>query len=309
MPAYNAEKYIRASIDSVLNQTCRDWELLVVNDGSVDHTAQLVEEYSFDKRIKLFTQVNKRLGGARNTGIRNASGRWIAFLDADDLWAPEKLKKQLAFAEENPEVSVIFTDGYIFFGDDLTHLTPYPVRTGYFPAIEMYRLEYEFNNIPVLSVIVKKDLIDQIGLQEEHPFFLGCEDWDYWLRMARSGATFYGMSDRLFYYRRHNNNMSGNQLGMDLARAAAYLKNFDASVFDNKQKQRIFFPFIDYIAVQLAATRPDAAMYLYAELNKLGGDWHTHLNGTISSVLSRRSGWLIKSINRLYTIGNRLFRQ
>src|SRR5215467_11570142 len=96
MPAYNAEKYIADSIRSVLAQTYTDWELIVVVDGSTDNTASLVQQFvTRDSRIKYFFQENGRLGKARNTGIKNASGSLIAFLDSDDLWLETKLELQL----------------------------------------------------------------------------------------------------------------------------------------------------------------------------------------------------------------------
>src|SRR5919106_5413407 len=92
MPAYNAEKYIAGSIRSVIVQTYSDWELIVVDDGSTDSTATVVQEFvARDPRIKYIFQENGRLGKARNTGIRNSSGPLIAFLDSDDLWVPIKL--------------------------------------------------------------------------------------------------------------------------------------------------------------------------------------------------------------------------
>src|ERR1700744_5385897 len=93
MPAYNAENFIGSAIESVLDQTYLNWELIVVNDGSTDQTAAIVETFAAsDKRIKCISQPNMRQGAARNTGIKNSRGDLIAFLDADDLWLPGKLE-------------------------------------------------------------------------------------------------------------------------------------------------------------------------------------------------------------------------
>ena len=103
MPAYNAEKYISESIDSVLAQSYQNWELLITDDRSSDNTQRIVEDYCInDKRIKLF--INKENGGAgvaRNNSIKEANGRFIAFLDSDDQWLPEKLNKQITFMLKN----------------------------------------------------------------------------------------------------------------------------------------------------------------------------------------------------------------
>jgi len=103
MPSYNSSEYITESIESVINQSYQNWELLITDDCSNDNTQKIVKEYCItDKRIKLF--INKENGGAgvaRNNSIENASGRFIAFLDADDQWLPEKLTKQIAFMLKN----------------------------------------------------------------------------------------------------------------------------------------------------------------------------------------------------------------
>src|SRR6185312_8177163 len=261
MPAYNAGKFIEDSIRSVLNQTYHNWELLIVNDGSTDNTRAIAEEYSKrDKRIKVINQENKRLAAARNTGIKNSTGEWIAFLDSDDIWATSKLEKQVKASGKLLNIDVFYTDGWIFKNEDLTNLTPYPTNTGQFTANEMYLLEYNGNCIPVLSVMAKRDIIDKIGFSEEDIFFNGCEDWDCWLRMARAGANFYGLDEKLFYYRQHDNNMSNNYLGMRLARAAVYIKNFDAGILSAEQGYKILRPLIIPLLADLviAGRRSDA---------------------------------------------------
>ena len=102
MPSYNTAKYIADSINSVINQTYKNWELIIVDDCSNDNTDEIVSEFLKDKRIKYFK--NEKNSGAaisRNKALREAKGRWIAFLDSDDLWVPEKLEKQIKFMEEN----------------------------------------------------------------------------------------------------------------------------------------------------------------------------------------------------------------
>ena len=110
MPAYNAEKYIQQSMESVMHQTYQHWELIIVDDGSIDNTAQIINEFtSCHSRIKYFYQSNGKQGKARNTGIKNAAGELIAFLDADDVWFPAKLKQQLHFMKES-KADLVFND-------------------------------------------------------------------------------------------------------------------------------------------------------------------------------------------------------
>ena len=242
MPAYNSEQFIAASIQSVLMQTYHNWELLIINDGSSDNTQQIAELYSSnDSRIKVLNQENKKQAAARNNGILHAQGVWIAFLDADDLWEPDKLSKQIQASIDFPTVNVFYTDGWIFKGEDFSNLEPYPTTTGKLIEFkDMYAMQYESNYIPILSVLVKRTLVDEIGLQDERKMFSGCEDWDYWLRMIRAGASFYGLPERLFYYRRHNNNVSGNILNMIMARTAVFIKNFELDYFVNGSPTSFF---------------------------------------------------------------------
>lgn len=102
MPSYNTANYISESINSVIKQTYKNWELIIVDDCSNDNTDEVVNSFLKDERIKYFK--NERNSGAaisRNKALREAKGRWIAFLDSDDLWVPEKLKKQISFMEKN----------------------------------------------------------------------------------------------------------------------------------------------------------------------------------------------------------------
>ncbi len=240
MPAFNAEKYIEEAISSVIDQTYINWELLVINDGSTDNTAHIVKKFTVaDKRIKLISQENKRLGAARNTGIINAGGSWIAFLDADDLWVPAKLEKQLLVAAVEPGAGVIFSDGFTFYNDSVTTVAPYGTVSGLFTSGAIYKLEYQGNYIPVLSALVKKSHIDEIGLQDENPYIYGCEDWDYWFRLAIAGVSFYGMEEKLFYYRRHSSNMSNDSSLMNLAKATVFIKNFKRELLSREEINKI----------------------------------------------------------------------
>ena len=250
MAAYNAERYITESVNTVLAQTYPHWELIIVNDGSTDSTPAIAQEYSeSDSRIMVLTQPNQGLGPARNAGIRQAKGDWLVFLDADDLWDPKILEKQISVSERYPDVDVIFTDGWIFNNDDLNETRPYPTISGYFSAEEMYRLEYETNYIPVQTAMVSRKMVRKIGLQQV--IVRCCEDWDYWLRVARAGGNFYGIDEKLFYYRRHDSNMSNNVLQMLYAKLSVLIWNFDPARFKPGETQKIFLPLLYSIAASL----------------------------------------------------------
>ncbi|MXV17461.1 glycosyltransferase [Hufsiella ginkgonis] len=298
MPAYNAAAFIESAIESVIRQSWPNWELLIINDGSTDETAAIATRYaSADARVKLITQENKRLGGARNTGLRAAAGQWIAFLDADDLWVPVKLGRQLEAGRLHPEADVIYSGGWTFYNGDINNCEPYPTIAGLFGAAEMYRLQYQWNYIPVLSVIFKRELLQRIGLQEE--VIQCCEDWDYWLRMARAGACFLGMEDRLFYYRRHDSNMSGNQLNMRLAQASIFLKNFDPAAFSGAACRQIFEPLIHPLIIDLlAAGRKQDAVYIYTRQQETFPSAVNFIHYRLITLIGKRWYPLVTAVSR-----------
>lgn len=204
MPAYNAERYIADSIRSVLDQTYQSWELVMVDDGSTDGTAEIVRRLAAgDSRIKYVFQENGRLGKARNRGVANSKGTLIAFLDSDDLWLKDKLDLQVQTLEAT-NADVIYSDGFIFQGDDPAIATKtFPIVRGRVEGVEMLNLLLVRNSVPVLSVLMRRETFDEAGPFEESPPYHGCEDYDLWLKAARRGAVFYGMGENLVRYRRH----------------------------------------------------------------------------------------------------------
>ncbi len=204
MPAYNSGRYIAESVASVRAQTYAAWECIVVDDGSTDDTAavvkRLVEE---DGRVRYVARPNGGQAAARNTGLREARGDIVAFLDSDDLWLPEKLEAQLAVLDERG-VDLVYTDGYIF-SDDGTELREerFHILPGEARGTEMFRTLFASNRIGTLSVLMRRSALDAVGLFDEDRAYQNCEDYDLWLRLARRGASFYGMTEKLVRYRRH----------------------------------------------------------------------------------------------------------
>ena len=107
IPIYRVEKYIAATVESVLAQTYKNFELLIVDDGSPDKSVEICQQFT-DSRIRIIRQENRGVAAARNTGIRHAKGDYLAFLDADDIWLPEKLEKHVEHLNNSPTVGVSF---------------------------------------------------------------------------------------------------------------------------------------------------------------------------------------------------------
>lgn len=164
VPAYNASPYIQETLDSILNQTFQEFEIIVVDDGSTDDTVEIVNRYaSKDSRIRLVQQKNEGSSKARNTGIALAKYDWIAPVDSDDVLLPQRFEKQLAAAKKYPQV--------IGWGTYATRITlegrPYSVQeTGPTTIEEFNRMRYETGEIvvmPASSVLLRKEFVQKVG--------------------------------------------------------------------------------------------------------------------------------------------------
>ena len=253
MPAYNGERYIADSIRSLLAQTYDNWELIVVDDGSTDRTGEIVREMAaHEPRIKYVYQANGRLGKARNTGILNSRGPLIAFLDQDDLWAPQKLELQVA-VQQTLKGGVVFTGGYFFFGDDTTDETkPLPIVPGRLAGHDLIDRLLRFNFMPVMSVMMERQSFDEVGPFEEGEPYHGCEDYDLWLKLAKHGAVFFGMEEKLVRYRRHPTAMSHKQSDVlkPMLRIVSRHIN-EGGMSEDEKKQRIRQLYRELIAALL----------------------------------------------------------
>lgn len=241
MPAYNGERFIAQSILSVLAQTYRGLELIVIDDGSTDRTADIVREFQkTDNRIRYIRQKNSGQAAARNTGIRDSQGDLIAFLDQDDLWLEQKLEVQIKAIDE-AGVDVVFSSGDIFSEEDVPcEFVSFPGMAGKYQGREMFRLLFIYNRIPVLTAIVRKEALSKSSLLDEDLRYQGADDYDLWLRMAAGGATFLGLADKLVRYRVHRDQASGSMIRM-LEAELAVLRKHESNILLNQQdKSRRF---------------------------------------------------------------------
>lgn len=204
MPAYNCEKYVVEAINSVLAQTYRNWELLVLDDGSKDNTLLIIEEFSQkDSRIKaLPNRRNMGVSATRNRGIELASGNWIAFLDSDDKWEPEKLEKQFEIVEKK-------SAEFLFTGASYINEEGEPYK-GIFEVPEKvtYKKLRNQNVISCSSVLVKKKYFQNIKMERDEMH----EDYAVWLRILKTGVTAFGVNEPLLIYRISKNSKSGNKI-------------------------------------------------------------------------------------------------
>ena len=214
VPAYNASRYIRETLESVLGQTYSSFEVIVVDDGSTDDTPAIVADYlRRDSRIRLVSQPTCGVGAARNRGIAEASGEFIAPLDADNIWYPEKLAKQVGSLERHGEewgVGYCWSKSIKQRGEAFVPLTHWPIRGKAFYAL-IYRNIIGNASVPLFRTSALRE-IGGYRTRAEQGGVQGCEDWDLTLPVV-SKYLVDEVPDYLVGYRQIASTMSGNLLG------------------------------------------------------------------------------------------------
>ena len=206
-PCYNGERFIAETIESVLGQTYANWEMLIVDDGSRDNTAQIAAEYAVkDPRIRLIRQPNGGTANARNHAMRVAEGRYIALLDADDLWEPDFLERQLAFMEEKNAVCVCCSYRHINeASDEIQH------PTIAMPVITLKDMDV-MNRIGCLTGLYDTAPHGKVFLHEELRSIR--DDYAYWYDVIRLAGAAYGNPEILARYRVLAGSTTGNKLNL-----------------------------------------------------------------------------------------------
>ncbi len=178
IPVYNGEKTIQKTIESVLNQTFKDWELIIIDDGSQDSTVRIIREIE-DSRIRLFSYDNAGLASSRNRGIAHAQGEFISFLDADDLWTSDKLEMQFQALEKHPEAAVAYSwTDYIDQSSQFLHSGRHITINGNIYQHLLVNNFLENGSNP----LIRKQALNQVGGFDSS--INSVADWDMWLRLA-----------------------------------------------------------------------------------------------------------------------------
>ena len=191
VPVYNGEKYITEAIDSIIQQEYLPLEIIVVDDGSTDGTSGLIHRH--DNQVRYVYQENQGPAAARNRGITESKGNFLAFLDSDDLWPSGKLKNQTACLLETPDLDVVTGHTSVFQSRDKISKDPDVLRNGIL-------------SVQLGSALFRKSAFDKVGLFDEE---LPCsEDQDWFLRAREKGIRIQALEITTLYYRRHENNMT-----------------------------------------------------------------------------------------------------
>ena len=204
IPCYNYGQFLSETLESVFNQTYSNWECIIVDDGSSDNTEKISHFYqNRDKRFSYFKRVHEGRSAARNFGVENAKGKYIQFLDSDDLIKPEKLEKQINFMISEPSIDVLYSDFLFFNSDDGT-----VIETKHFtkPLKDPLReILFEFGQtgfiIPIHSALFRRDIF------RNNPIFMNSiecrEDWLLWIDLAINKCRFEFLDEKLVLYRKH----------------------------------------------------------------------------------------------------------
>ncbi|MEA3493441.1 MAG: glycosyltransferase [Candidatus Margulisiibacteriota bacterium] len=209
IPLYNGAKLIERTLDSVLAQTYKDYEIILVNDESPDNVGEVVNEYMEKHQETDFVyieQKNKGLGGARNSGVRQASGEVIAILDQDDIWYSDKLEITIQAFKNHPDIAIISHDLHDHKDGEISG-----IRKNGPGAKDMHRaLLYSGNLLSTPAVTFKKKIMEDVGYFSESKLTYLCEDYDLWLRAAKAGHLFHFIPEILGGYTLHENNFTNS---------------------------------------------------------------------------------------------------
>lgn len=253
IPAYNSELFLKQTINSVLAQTFTGWELLVVDDGSKDGTASLVQEYAGrDGRIRLLQQENSGVAGALNHGFACISpdSIYLSILGHDDIWKPDMLQTLIAAVERAPlcvgaygNAQYIDSKGDKFksgefekFHSGRREIVNKRVVLSYLDKPTNFKMLACFNCIPASGVVVRRAIMDRVNLFD--PKCVGAEDWDLWLRMSLLG-DFCFVDQVVYSYRIHETNMSKNREFMMKAEHTMLSNLINSNLLTTSQKQAL----------------------------------------------------------------------
>ncbi len=208
IPAYNTARYIAETLDSVLAQSFSDYEVIVVNDGSPDTPELEKVMLKYRDHIHYIKQQNRGLGGARNTGIRNARGEFLAFLDSDDIWLPDFLAEQVRFFTENPSFDMVCA-GCVYFGKTELEGRSWQSLDPIEDPVTFEKILPTLGGAFASFVLLRRETALKIGLFDEGPNLL--EDYHYWLMLLYRGGRMAYLRKVLGKRRIHSESLTYNQ--------------------------------------------------------------------------------------------------
>lgn len=230
MPVYNRGNLIKESINSVLSQEHENIELIIVDDGSTDDTEKIIKNYKKDEIIFLKNKHTGLPSVGRNFGLKKAKGKYIAFLDSDDIWEKNILKEELEIFKKFNEAALVCADAVYYDGRfDLTRMIKYK-KSGFIKKKDIY----EGNKILLNTALIKREVLEEIGSFNENVNLKAIEDYDLWVRLIKKYKIYY-LNKVLAKYRVHPGNITGH-VYKNIYREYYYLNNYMRNKYKIKNK-------------------------------------------------------------------------
>ena len=233
IPVFNRSHLVERAIDSVLAQSLKHFNLFVVDDGSTDDLATVLKKYSYDSRVIFLRQENKGVSAARNLGISHSKSEWIALLDSDDEWLPQKLEIQLAFSRKNPQYQFIHSDEIWMRNGVRVNPKKKFDKSNY----EIFKRSLETCLISPSTVLMKRELCIKHGCFDES--LVICEDYDLWLKILATSEVGYISEFLIKKYGGHDDQLSTKYYAMDFWRLKSLLKLIKSENLSLDQRQWI----------------------------------------------------------------------
>ena len=242
IPTHNRCELLKRAISSVLNQTIRSKKIIVVDNGSTDNTYEMI--YSLFPEITYIHEKRRGVSIARNIGIKNCNSSWIAFLDSDDTWDPQKLEKQLFFTNNiNKKYRLIHTNEIWYKNDKFQNQLKKHQKSGG----DIFQKSLELCCISPSSAFIKKEIFDDYGFFDES--LEVCEDYDLWIRITAKEEVGYLDNPLVIKNGGHNDQLSKKYWGMDRFRIKSLEKNLKNDWFTSEQKKSVLNILIKKISI------------------------------------------------------------
>lgn len=231
LPTFNRAEFVVRAIDSVLDQNYQNFTLHVVDDGSTDNTQERLSIYSQSPRVKIHYTENGGVSYARNIGVLNSHNDWISFIDSDDEWLPQKLKKQVQFLTQNSELEFVHTEE-IWFRNSV-RVNPKTKHSK--ETHELFKRSLEFCLISPSTVMMKRSLFQKYGPFEES--YTVCEDYDLWIKILAHENVGYLSEALVNKYGGHEDQLSTKYFAMDYWRIKSLVQLFHSTVNELQRTQ------------------------------------------------------------------------
>ena len=256
MPTYNRADYLKKSIQSVLDQTFIDFEIIVMNNYSTDNTLEAINSFN-DSRIKVINFKNDGIiAKSRNQGIMQSVGKYVAFLDDDDLWCPDKLEFQVKYLDKHPEFDLVYSNALII--DEHGNRKDLLIDSKQAKTGRVFLdLLYE-NFVPILTVLMKREIFATNGYLNEDPNIRAAEDYEYWLR-ASLKFDFGYIDQPLALYRVHSECVSGA-----INRPLLWQKVLHSFIYNPEVPEKYY----DEIMRNIERINADVSVYYWSILDK-----------------------------------------